>query len=156
MTSRGRGRGTQSSSRGARARRKDGHARAETHHTVRHRDLDEEKDERLVGDIDESLSRSELSPFLRELESPSNPQGDDLTAHDILEAQRMYEEGDGDFRVGVDVEADPHDRADLRMAIPHHANRQVSSHDFQYLNCWVDGMSRNLRPAQRRPFAHQR
>lgn len=156
MTSRGRGRGTQSSSRGARAPRKDGQARAETHATVRHRHLDEEKEERLVRDIAESLSRRELSPFLGELESPQpsnlSKKGAGVTAHDILEAQRMYGERDGDFRMGIDVEADPHGHADLRRPRPHHANRQVSSHDFQ----WVDGMSRNLFPAQCCPFAPQR
>lgn len=148
MTSRGRGRGTQSSSRGSRARRKDGQDRAEIHDTVGHRHLDEEKEERLVGNIGESLSRSELSPFLGELQSPQpsnlSKKGAGVTAHDILEAQRMYEEGDEDFRMGIDVAADPHGHADLRRPMPRHANRQVSSHDFQ----WVDGISQNLYPVQ--------
>lgn len=77
----------------------------------------------LKGEAEESPDGSELSPFLREMESPGSPADEGLTARDILEAHRMYEEGRQEFHIGKDVQAEPLGNVDLEMSSS--ANRQV-------------------------------
>lgn len=74
-------------------------------------------------EVGESIGRSELSPFLRQMESPSSPPGEGLTARDILEAHRMFEEGGGGFEVGEEAEAGP--LGDAELGFDQHIDRQV-------------------------------
>lgn len=81
------------------------------------------EEQRVEGDLGESIGRSELSPFQREAESQVSPQGEGLTARDILEAHRMYEERDGGFEDGEKARAGP--LRDVELGLDQHANRQV-------------------------------
>lgn len=81
------------------------------------------EEQRVEGDLGESIGRSELSPFQREVESQLSPQGEGLTARDILEAHRMYEERDGGFEGGEEARAGP--LRDVELGLDQHANRQV-------------------------------
>ena len=81
------------------------------------------EEQRVEDDLGESIGRSELSPFQREAESPLSPQGEGLTARDILEAHRIYEERDGGFEDGQEARAGP--LRDVELGLDQHANRQV-------------------------------
>lgn len=73
--------------------------------------------------LGESRGGDEQGPFQRQLESPSIAPGEGLTAHDILEAHRMFEEGGGGFEGGEDAEERPLRGAELGM--DQHIDRQV-------------------------------
>lgn len=131
-------RGREPASRVRRARRRDVQVSADMQRPITHEDLDEHG--RVGGEVGEIMGRSELSAFLREIESPSSPPGEGLTARDILEAHRMFEEGGGGFEVVDDAEAGPLAGAELRMH--QHANRQVtifltSFFCFDLRSCWM-------------------
>ena len=82
-----------------------------------------EAQQRVEGDLGESIGRSELSPFQREMESQLSPPGEGLTARDILEAHRIYEEESRGFEDDEDAGAGP--LRDGELGMDQHANLQV-------------------------------
>lgn len=102
-------------------RREEVHEPAEMHEVAAHEILDEVG--RIGGDIGESLAESELSPFQRGMESPMSPPGEGLTARDILEGDRLFEDGGEGFEMGEHAEAGP--LGDPGLGMDPRANIQV-------------------------------
>lgn len=75
--------------------------------------------------LDESLGRSELSPFRGEVEIKSSTSGEALTARDILEAQRMFEERGGGFERREDVDVQQGPLRGEQLGMDRRVNRQV-------------------------------
>lgn len=122
-------RGREQGSRVRRARGRDIQASSEMHRAAAHEEgLYEEAP--VEGEEGESIDRSELNPFLRDIEAPLSPPGEGLTARDILEARSIFEEGGGGYEVDNDVEesvgqllAGP--LRDAELGLDQHATRQV-------------------------------
>lgn len=71
----------------------------------------------------QASSHEHLDLFQKQLESPSSPPGEDLTAGDIVEDNRMYEGRGEGFDEGEDVEERPLRGAEL--GVDQRINRQV-------------------------------
>lgn len=82
--------------------------------------------------LDESLGRSELSPFRGETELKSSPSGEALTARDILEAHRMFEERGGQFERREDVDVQQGPLRGEQRGMDRRVNRQVTCLDLAF------------------------
>lgn len=82
------------------------------------------------GEPGESMGRRELSHFLREIESMSSPPLEGMTARDILEAHRLYEQGRGLQLDDEDVENVEHvfvaPLGDAELGLNPNASKEVS------------------------------
>ncbi|CAM9610392.1 unnamed protein product [Pylaiella littoralis] len=111
--------------------------------------------------LGESRGGDEQGPFQRQLESPSIAPGEGLTAHDILEAHRMFEEGGGGFEGGEDAEERPLRGAELGM--DQHIDRQEEEREMKYRRYYQRVLKdrltalrkRELADARKQRFAHQ-
>eukprot|EP00904_Undaria_pinnatifida_P000720 jgi/Undpi1/10649/HiC_scaffold_29.g13099.m1 len=120
-----------------------------------------EAQQRVEGDLGESIGRSELSPFQREMESQLSPPGEGLTARDILEAHRIYEEESRGFEDDEDAGAGP--LRDGELGMDQHANLQEEDREMKYRRYYQRVLKdrltalrkRELADARKQRFAHK-
>ncbi|CAM9608529.1 unnamed protein product, partial [Laminaria digitata] len=117
--------------------------------------------QRVDGDVGESIGRSDLVPFQREMESQLSPQGEGLTARDNLEAHRMFQEGCGGFEEGEEAREGP--LRDVELGLDQHANRQEEEREMKYRRYYqrvlkdrlTELRKRELADARKQRFAHK-
>ncbi|CAM9724565.1 unnamed protein product [Ectocarpus sp. 4 AP-2014] len=113
--------------------------------------------------LDESLGRSDLSPFRGETELKSSPSGEALTARDILEAHRMFEERGGGFERREDVDVHQGPLRGEQLGLDRRVNRQEEDREMKYRRYYQRVLKdrltalrkRELADARNQRFAHQ-